>query len=222
MGIAADGVADAHIVAVVIAPSVVLKANGREAEPGAVVGLLHQRGEKALGNQSGFVEGLGLIVGLGSLEEGLEGIGLQVGSRGRRCDELTDSGQTTIIPIAMPGIDALLLTIERHQQLIGRRIALHQSLTLQGIELRAKQVEVMKGFLHRLSLAGHILGIVACIGLIAKQVLGLLHHRVVVAQILHVGIEMGASNEIGAYADDCQQKNDGNQRFLPIEGVIKK
>ena len=59
-------------------------------------------------------------------------------------------------------------------------------------------------------------------GWIAKQVLGLLHHRVVVAQILHVGIEMGASDEIGAYAGNCQQKNDGDQRLLAIEGVIKE
>ena len=219
MGVAADGIADAHIVAVAAAHGVVLTAHGGEAEPGAVVRLLHERRQVALGNQVGLVEGVGFVVAPGSLEEGLESFRTQVGS-GRRCgNKLADGGQTALRPIVVPGIDALLLTVERHQQLVGGRIALYQSQALQGVELMAQHAEVMEGFLHGLALTGEIFGFVAGIGLRAQQVLGMLDHRVVVAQIVHVGIEMGAAHAPGTYANDCQHDDDGNQRLFPIEGI---
>ena len=71
----------------------------------------------------------------------------------------------------MPCVNALLLDVQRNQQLIGMGIALHQSDALQRVQFAVEQCEVVEGFFHRASLAGEVFDLVAGISLVAEQVL---------------------------------------------------
>ena len=119
----------------------------------------------------------------------------------------------------MPGIDAFLLPTERYEQLVGRAIVLHQAEVFEGVELLTEVVEMLKGFLHRLSLTGEVLVFLPRISLFTQQILRMFHHRLLVAQVVHVSIEMGATDKIGTYSDGRQQEDDGNQGLLTVEGI---
>ncbi len=167
--IACHGITDADIVAVAAAHGVVLAAHGGEHQIVAAVGVLGECREIALGDDACLVESIGLVVGIGHFKECVEGFGAESGLRSRLVDKLSDGGLPLRGPVTVPCIDALLLHFERNEQLIGARVALHQSDTLQRVELLVEQGEVVDGLLHSTSLTGKELCLVASICLFAQQ-----------------------------------------------------
>ena len=107
-----------------------------------------------------------------------------------------------------------------HEQLVGVGIALYESDALQGVELVFEQGEVVDGFFHRATLAGEVVGLVAGIGLFVEQFLGMLDDVGLIAEVMHIGIEMGAANDIGGDADHRNDHDSSYQGLLPIEGVV--
>ena len=98
-------------------------------------------------------------------------------------------------------------------------VALDEPQLLQRVELVVEYGEVLDGFLHRLALAGKVFLFVARIGLVAQQVLGVFGHILQIAQIVHVGIETGAADEVGTDADGHHDKDDSYQTLVAVHGV---
>ena len=79
--------------------------------------------------------------------------------------------------------------------------------------------KVLDGLFHRLTLTGKVFLFVACIGLVAQQVLRVFGHLLQIPQVVHVGIKAGTSCEVGTDTDDHDDDDHGNQSFLLIDGV---
>ena len=75
------------------------------------------------------------------------------------------------------------------------------------------------GLFHRITFTGKVFGLVACIGLAAKQILRVFGHRVLVAKIMHVGIETNAAHEVGTDTNNYHQTDYGQQGFVAVEGI---
>ena len=119
----------------------------------------------------------------------------------------------------MPGIDAPLLFLERHEDAVGGCVALHQSEALQRVELLAEPSEVADGLFHCTAYAAEIGVLVAGIGVVAQQVFRVFHLGVFVTQVVHVGIETGATHEECRYTYDGGKANGCQERLVMLEGI---
>ena len=80
--------------------------------------------------------------------------------------------------------------------------------------------KILNSFLHCLALTGKVFLFITRIGLIAQQVLRIFGHVFQITEVMHVGIETGATIEIGTNAN-CHHHNDSGYQFsLAINGVV--
>ncbi len=106
-----------------------------------------------------------------------------------------------------------------NENLIGMGVVLHETELLQRIELTVKDGEMADGFLHRLAFTGKVFRLVAGICFAAKQIFRVFGHRVLVAQVVHVGIETNAAHEVGTDTNNYHQTDNGQQGFVAVEGI---
>ena len=219
IGVAGNGITDTDIVALAAAHGVVGTAYRGKAKIIVAIRMFHQRRLITCGNQPCGIERVWLVVAGSRFEESIEGLGSKVGLWCRLRYQHAHLAEPIRCPVILPCIDALLLNMHGNENLIGMSIVLDKTELLQRIELTVKDGEMADGLLHRLAFTGKVFRLVAGIGLAAKQIFRVFSHRVLIAQIMHVGIETNAAHKVGTDTNDYHQTNNGQQGLVAVKGI---
>ena len=138
----------------------------------------------------------------------------------RLCYQLAHGGQSFWCPVASPRFDALLLHFQRYKQLVGVGIVFYQTDALQRVELAVELGKAAEGLFHCAPLAGKVFRLVtAARSLVAEQPLRVTGNLGLVAEVVHVGVEMGAADDEGSYGHHTDNANGDKQSALAVEGI---
>ena len=217
--VAAYGVANAVIVALAAAHSIVGTAYRSEHKEIPAVRLLGQCGEVALRNDIGTIERIGFVFGISSFEEWFEGFGTQVCLCCSLVDKTAHEGLSFRCPITVPSLDAFLLNTKRNEQFVCMRITLYKSYALERVEFMVEQSKIVERLLHCVSATCKILCLVAGESLFLEQLFRMTGNLRFITQVVHVGIEMCTANYESSKTDDDNHRKCDEQWTFAVERI---